>query len=44
MKKTRILIVDDELSILKYLRANLEAEGYEVLMAMDGAQDRKSVV
>jgi len=38
MKKTRILIVDDELSILKYLRANLEAEGYEVLVAMDGAQ------
>jgi two-component system KDP operon response regulator KdpE len=38
MKKTRILIVDDELSILKYLRANLEAEGYEVLMAKDGAQ------
>ena len=38
MKKTRILIVDDELSILKYLRANLEAEGYEVLMAMDGVQ------
>jgi two-component system KDP operon response regulator KdpE len=38
MKKTRILIVDDELSILKYLRANLKAEGYEVLMAMDGAQ------
>ncbi|MCJ7425613.1 MAG: response regulator transcription factor [Dehalococcoidales bacterium] len=38
MKKTRILIVDDELSILKYLRANLEAEGYEVLIAMDGAQ------
>ncbi|TES82127.1 MAG: response regulator transcription factor, partial [Dehalococcoidia bacterium] len=36
--KTRILIVDDELSILKYLRANLEAEGYEVLSAMDGAQ------
>ncbi|HUT96997.1 MAG TPA: response regulator transcription factor [Dehalococcoidales bacterium] len=38
MKKQRILIVDDELSILKYLRANLEAEGYEVLMAMDGIQ------
>jgi two-component system KDP operon response regulator KdpE len=38
MKKTRILIVDDELSILKYLRANLKAEGYEVLMAMDGVQ------
>jgi len=38
MKKTRILIVDDELSILKYLHANLEAEGYEVLMAMNGVQ------
>ncbi len=38
MKKTRILVVDDELSILKYLRINLEAEGYEVLMAMDGVQ------
>jgi two-component system KDP operon response regulator KdpE len=37
-KKKRILIVDDELSILKYLRANLEAEGYKVLMAMDGVQ------
>jgi two-component system KDP operon response regulator KdpE len=38
MKKTCILIVDDELSILKYLRANLEVEGYEVLAAMDGIQ------
>jgi two-component system KDP operon response regulator KdpE len=38
VKKTRILIVDDELSILKYLRANLEVEGYEVLAAMNGIQ------
>lgn len=38
MKKTRILIVDDELSIIKFLRANLEAKGYEVLAAMDGTQ------
>ena len=38
MKKTRILIVDDELSIIKFLRANLEAEGFEVLAAMDGAE------
>jgi two-component system KDP operon response regulator KdpE len=37
-KKKRILIVDDELSILKYLRANLEAEGYKVLMALNGIQ------
>lgn len=41
MKKTRILIVDDELSILKYLRANLEAEGFEVIAAMDGVQALK---
>jgi len=38
MKKTRILIVDDELSIIKFLRANLEANGYKVLAAMDGAE------
>ena len=38
MKKTVILIVDDELSIIKFLRANLEAGGYEVMAAIDGAQ------
>jgi len=38
MKKTHILIVDDELSIIKFLRANLEANGYEVLAAMDGTE------
>jgi len=38
MKKPRILVVDDELSIIKFLRANLEAKGYNVLAAMDGAQ------
>lgn len=38
MVKTRILIVDDELSIVKFLRANLEAGGYEVLTAMDGVE------
>jgi len=38
MKKTRILLVDDELSIIKFLRANLEAKGYEVTAVMDGAQ------
>ncbi|MGD9116036.1 MAG: response regulator transcription factor [Dehalococcoidia bacterium] len=43
MKKIRILIVDDELSILKYLRSNLEAEGYEVIAAMDGVQALKRV-
>ena len=38
MVKIRILVVDDELSIIKFLRANLEAKGYEVLAAMDGAE------
>ena len=38
MKKTRILVVDDELSILKFLRANLESSGYEVLAATNGAE------
>ncbi|GAI65134.1 unnamed protein product, partial [marine sediment metagenome] len=38
MKKTRILVVDDELSIIKFLRANLESKGYEVLAAMNGTE------
>ncbi len=38
MNKTRILVVDDELSIIKFLRANLEARSYEVLAAMNGAE------
>ena len=43
MKKKRILVVDDELSIVKFLRANLEAGGYEVLTAMDGAEAIQTV-
>ena len=38
MHKTRILVVDDELSIIKLLRAKLTAESYEVLTAMNGAE------
>jgi len=37
MHRPRILIVDDELAIVKFLRANLEANGYETLAASDGA-------
>ncbi len=36
--KTRILVVDDEISIIKFLRANLKSMGYEVLAATDGAE------
>ena len=38
MSKTRILVVDDELSIIKFLRANLVANGYKVLTALDGVE------
>lgn len=36
MTKKRILVVDDEVNIIKFLRANLEGKGYEVLAAMNG--------
>lgn len=38
MKKTRILIVDDEPETLKYVGANLRARGYEVVTAADGSE------
>ncbi len=38
MKKERILIADDELSIVKFLRATLKDNDYEVLVAMDGSE------
>ncbi len=38
MLKTRILVVGDEPSIVKFMRANLLAGGYNVLTALDGAQ------
>ena len=34
----RILIVDDEQDILDLLKYNLEAEGYETMLASDGVQ------
>ncbi len=36
--KWRVLIVDDELAIVRVLRDRLEMEGFEVLAAYDGAQ------
>jgi len=38
MRRLRILIVDDDPAILKFVQANLRAEGYETLGAMDGAE------
>jgi len=36
--KRRVLLVDDELSIIKMIGKRLEVEGFEVLIAMDGEQ------
>jgi len=41
--KTRILVVDDEPSIRKFLRANLEAKDYKVLTAADGAEALQTI-
>ncbi|MFH1381708.1 MAG: response regulator transcription factor [Chloroflexota bacterium] len=38
MAKVRILVADDELNIVKFLRANLEANGFTVVAAIDGAE------
>ena len=37
-KKSRILVVDDEPKIRMFIRANLEARGYEVHLAQDGIE------
>jgi two-component system KDP operon response regulator KdpE len=39
----KILVVDDELAIIKFLRANLEANGYETLAVSDGAEALQKV-
>jgi two-component system KDP operon response regulator KdpE len=38
MYKKKILIVDDDLVVLKFLRANLQEEGYETLGALNGVE------
>ena len=41
MKKTRVLVVDDEPETLKYVGANLRARGFEVVTAADGSEALK---
>lgn len=43
MHRPRILIVDDELGIIKFLQANLQANSYETLAASDGAEALQKV-
>jgi DNA-binding response OmpR family regulator len=38
MRKSRILIADDEPAIRKFVRANLEARDYEIILATDGIE------
>jgi len=38
MLKKLILVVDDEIGVLKFLKANLEGNGYSVVTATDGAE------
>ncbi len=45
MKKTTILVVDDELRLVRLVQANLEAQGYNVLCAYEGREAvRKAAV
>jgi two-component system KDP operon response regulator KdpE len=39
----RILIVDDDIAIAKFIRANLEAEGWQTIRAADGAEALEAV-
>ncbi len=43
VRRPRILIVDDDTAITKFIRANLEAEGWQTLRAADGAEALKAV-
>jgi len=38
MEKNRVLLVDDEPSIIRFLRGSLEAEGWKILTASDGVK------
>ena len=38
LKKLRLLVVDDEIRILKFLQSNLRALGYEVVTASNGTE------
>jgi len=43
MHRPRVLIVDDDLAIIKFLRANLEASDYKTLTAIDGAEALQTI-
>ncbi len=42
-KKTTILVVDDDVQLLKIVSHNLQAEGYQVLAVRDGAEALEAI-
>ena len=38
MRRPRVLIVDDDPGVLKFVRANLQAMDFQTLTAMDGVE------
>lgn len=43
MKNVRVLIVDDDPAIRKFIKANLEARKYQVILAADGEEGIKAI-
>jgi len=43
MRHPRVLVVDDDVTIVKFLRANLEARDYQTFVAMDGVEALQTV-
>ena len=43
MTQQRVLVVDDEAPMRKYISTNLKARGYDVLMAEDGTEALKTI-
>ena len=44
MRRLRVLVVDDEPSLLQLLRVTLESEGHDVLLASDGETAVRRIV
>jgi len=43
MRKSRILIVDDDIGVVKSVRANLQARDWETVVAMDGVEALEAI-
>ncbi len=43
MRKRKILVVDDDIGVLKLLRANLQSEDFEIVLATNGAEALEAI-